>query len=93
MLTKCLGECGKTIGSSCGCCSPDFPEEYGYCENCFKKSEPYVEETQPINNLIDRLDAGGILALELFVKSYREDFNHIYKEIINNSKIKDNQNK
>lgn len=82
MLQKCNGGCGRTIGSGCGCCSPDFPQEYGYCENCFSKSQAYNNETQALNNLIDHLNDGGLLALKLFLDLYDHNFENIYKEIV-----------
>jgi hypothetical protein len=83
MRNKCA-ICGTNIGTGCGCCSDDFPEQYGYCDKCFDKSNAYIEKTQNINALLDRLDIGGCNALLAFFETYDCDFERIYIKLTNN---------
>jgi len=79
---KCKG-CGKTIGSGCGCCRPDYPEEYGYCINCFPDSDIYLDRMQPLRQLLDRLDIVEKKLLKIFINEYDEDFYSNYISEIN----------
>jgi len=54
-VSFCNGGCGIKIGSGCGCCSPEFPEEYGYCSKCFPSSDYYALMMNPLKSIMDSL--------------------------------------
>ena len=83
----CLGGCGITIGTGCGCCSDDFPEEHGYCLECFQKSSQYEDKMQSFFGILDRLDESGIALLLDFIENYDADFERFFLEILRNRKL------
>ncbi len=79
----CLGGCGRTIGVGCGCCSPDFPEEYGYCSECFEKSDDYRDRMMALKGILDRIDGPTHALLVDFLENFDHEFENYYKEEVN----------
>lgn len=78
MITKCKGGCGRDVGSGCGCCAPDFPQEYGYCEHCYLDSPIYIQKMQLLNNLLDGLSELSKKSLFDFLNDYENDHRFLY---------------
>jgi predicted amidophosphoribosyltransferase len=71
--------CGRTIGPYCGCCAPEFPQEYGYCEECYPKSPEFIEKAQTLNALLDRLDITSRDLLGTFLlNEFSEDHRNLF---------------
>ena len=78
---KC-GICGCVIGTGCGCCAWDFPEDYGYCARCYPKSQSYLDKMQVLKSMLDRMDSQSKELLHTFVQEYLESHEHLYLEEI-----------
>lgn len=74
----CLGGCGRIIGTGCGCCSDDFPKEYGYCDDCFPSSDIYRDKLMLLRAIKDRSDETMIKLLTEFLIEFDHEFECIY---------------
>lgn len=81
-MRLCKGGCGTRIGSGCGCCGDDFPEMHGYCSKCFPSSPAYLELTQNIKAVLDRLDIGGCLAMVSLLENWDCDMEVVYLDLV-----------
>ena len=71
-MSECL-ICKKRIGTGCNCCSDDFPENYGYCRECYPNSPNFNNNFQLLNLLMDHLDDSGLKALKEYIIYHHND--------------------
>jgi hypothetical protein len=81
MKSYCKG-CGESIGTGCSCCYPDFPEDYGYCAECYPSSSECIEKLSVLNALIDRLDESGLNLLYRFLLEYDSGHEVLYLDTV-----------
>ena len=74
--------CQIRIGTGCGCCGADFPEEYGYCSKCYPQFDIYQDKMQLLKTLLDRLDKSTAEILSNFLLEYEEDHDDLYQNEI-----------
>jgi hypothetical protein len=55
-----------------------FPEEYGYCDNCFPSSEIYSDKLMILRAIKDRADETMLKLLTEFLIEFDHEFESIY---------------
>ena len=74
--------CKVKIGTGCGCCSWDFPEDSGYCKRYYSQSDVYQDKMQILLALLDRIDDVAKRLLSNFIMESEEDHEDYYLEEI-----------